>query len=107
MDDGIKELCRNKDVDGLINTLYDRINMDYDHDMVHIIRHLGGIDDPRAVDALIDVLTFAPSEFFRWLAADSLGRNSGPRAVEALIAALNDPSERVRSAAEKALKKLS
>jgi HEAT repeat protein len=67
------------------------------------IRALGTVKDPRAADALIEILQSGSNENDRKYAADSLGELEGPfdpRAMGPLIKALDgDSSNQVRSAA--------
>lgn len=62
--------------------------------------------DPKAVDPLIKVLKTDSDSMVRWKAANALGYLKDERALEPLIAALNDSSEHVREWSLDALKTL-
>jgi HEAT repeat protein len=63
---------------------------------------LGPIRDPRAVPALIDLLSHGPQDI-RPTAARALGAIRDPRALEALVRASGDPRTDLRDAALEAL----
>lgn len=67
---------------------------------------LGEIGSPSAVDTLIDRAQNASTWRIRWSAVESLGDVGGKRAGRALVTALDDPDERVRSAAGDALMRI-
>jgi HEAT repeat protein len=68
------------------------------------IQALGQIEDPRAVDPVIDALNDTDQNV-RVAAIRSLGKMRNPRVVEPLIAALRDRREIIRIEATWALKK--
>lgn len=66
---------------------------------------LGQVDDPRAIEALVEAARDYDAEVRR-LAAESLGQSASPAAAAVLIHALADPSGAVRVAARVALEQI-
>lgn len=125
----IERLKRKRDIDGLIEALEHRdypvrqkaakalglvgdsravlsllkILDRWKHDDImqsDIIRALGEIGDPSAVDALVDALHFSKYDFVRAAAAVALGKIGDKRAVESLIHALTHTSINSEAVAE-------
>jgi HEAT repeat protein len=71
---------------------------------MHVASALRGVDEPRVVTALIDLLLHDPEGNVRSEAATALGESKDPRVVPALTQALEDES--AQWSAEEALESL-
>lgn len=95
-----------RDVEGLIDrTAHLSRQSDEWSTRLRAVQSLARLGDPAGVEPLIQILREDRYAFVREGAATALGALGGPRALEALGTASEDPEPRVRAAAQRALQR--